>query len=309
MGWRSCVWVLTVLAFCATASSAAAATLLKPPIPGETVVAFGAAYEMAGRRVTHRGVDLQGSRAESVRAACDGVVTFVGEVPADGGGRAHAVTIRSNDGLLVCVSPLATTSVTKGEQLAAGDAIGELAESGDGSWSGAHLHLSVRDGDTYIDPAPLVVAEAVFVDDEAPVASLLEETESGGAAVEPATSPQIVQLRPARVRTHAAAISDTPVASPTTTRASVVSADGSRVRAAYATSIGVMRSPGRSSRAKLLSEMRFADSLERPTLSGSTTIRTLEGVGILVAFAGIAGVAVARKRLLCAARQLAGRIE
>lgn len=302
MGRRSFLWPLVAFILCAAAPSAVASTLLSSPVPGGAVVAFGVAYETGGRRVTHRGLDLQASGTETVRAACDGVVTFAGEVPADDGGRTRAVTIRSADGLLVCVSPLATTRVSKGEPVNAGDVVGEVAESGDGSWSAAHVHLSVREGDTYVDPAPLIVAEAVTSTGEGPTVSVSDKIGNGSAVGEPAGS-MPVQAGPAAEGDASAS-----AAAPDAARAAAPSVDGDRIRAAYAASIGVLRSPGRSPQAGLLGEMRFADSLERPTLPSTAAGHALGDVGALAALAGVAGVVAARRRLTCAAKQLIGRL-
>jgi hypothetical protein len=135
-------------------AEASAGTALVRPVTGRTVLAFGAMY---GQRV-HHGIDMRAAPGEAVSAAAAGTVTFAGRLPAEGG--ALGVTIETAEGLKVTCLPLSGTSVAAGDHVAAGAGIGTLAAAGDASYAETHLHLSVRHGETYLDPEPLLPAVA-----------------------------------------------------------------------------------------------------------------------------------------------------
>lgn len=300
MGRRSLFWLLILISLFGGTASAVAASALTPPVPGGVVLAFGAAYESGGKHVTHRGLDLQGSAGDTVRAACDGEVTFAGAVPAEGGGRTLAVTIRSADGLLVCVSPLATTSVRKGTPVAAGDPLGELAQSGDGSWNDTHVHLSVRDGDTYIEPA-LSAAQVSEGDGGAPTVTsppISEGSPSGGVGSTVGAS--TVGGSPGVVGAPSVSMP-----APATIRGSVPRVDAARIRAAYSDSIGALRSSGRGQVARFFGEPGLADMIERP----STVVAhpgTAPVNAVLAVLLGALGVGIVRQRTACAIERVSG---
>jgi hypothetical protein len=131
---------------------------LLPPVAGAVLTRYGVRYETPAGGATHRGLDLGADEGAAVSAAADGIVTFAGLVPADGGGRCTAVTITTPGGLLVTVSPLLEACVGKGAHVIAGDELGTLAGAGDASSPQPHVHLSVRISGTYIDPQPMLVA-------------------------------------------------------------------------------------------------------------------------------------------------------
>jgi len=147
-----------VLAALATPPAAFGAEALSPPVPGPALTRYGARYETPAGASTHRGLDLGAGEGATVSAAADGVVTFAGLVPADGGGRTTAVTITTPGGLLVTVSPLEAASVDKGAHVVAGDEVGTLAGTGDASCAQPHVHLSVRIDGAYVDPEPMLAA-------------------------------------------------------------------------------------------------------------------------------------------------------
>jgi hypothetical protein len=120
---------------------------------GSTALGFGATYRAteATTSSTHRGIDITAEGDAAVVAPLAGSVSFVGRVPAVGGGTVRAVTIATAQGS-VTLLPLSAASVSKGDSLAEGDAVGTLAASGDGSSAGAHLHVGVKRGDLYVDP-------------------------------------------------------------------------------------------------------------------------------------------------------------
>lgn len=170
MSWASRgVWLAAavVAVVCIAGRSAFAAAWLWP-VGSSVSLQYGAAWvDAGGRRCTHGGVDIAATGGDSVRACVGGRVAFSGEVPSAAGGRVCAVTIETPDGLRVSVTPLAFASVASGDALAAGATIGTLAAAGDGSSPDAHLHLSVRRGETSLDPerflsgAPVIHAPAI----------------------------------------------------------------------------------------------------------------------------------------------------
>jgi len=155
------------LRVCAALVLAAALSLLVAPAahaqsPFETLhpitLSFGASYGDPPR--THSGADVAGAAGDSVLAPVSGSVTFVGLVPAGEGARATAVTIQTADGDKVTLLPFEDIRCSRGARADAGDELGTLAGSGDVSSASTHLHLSLRRGTLYVDPAPLLVAAA-----------------------------------------------------------------------------------------------------------------------------------------------------
>jgi len=178
---------------------------------GEVLLGFTASYLRAERQTVHTGLDLAADPDASVLSPVDGEVSFVGRVPASEGSML-AVTLRTGDGLLVSLMPLAATSLTAGSRLTAGDVVGALAASGDGSSAEPHLHIGVRHGESYVDPLPILGCPPVLTVDDS-------GSESDGAQVVPT---QVPIAEPA------------PVASPA---ASAVSAAAPRVSAPRASSV------------------------------------------------------------------------
>jgi len=132
-----------------------------PKAAGATsvVLGFGATYAAPdGSTCTHRGVDIALGSGDPVSAPLDGTVRFAGRVPGPHGGTVLAVTLETDCGT-VSLLPLSELSARKGERVKAGSKLGSLADSGDQSSSGTHLHLGLRKGDLYVDPATLLAAD------------------------------------------------------------------------------------------------------------------------------------------------------
>ncbi len=122
----------------------------------QVTLGFGATYSTGGSDSSrHRGVDIAAATGERVVAPLSGSVTFAGSVPGVGGGRVTVVTIETSRGKITLL-PLASVSVSRGDELSEGDAIGSLASAGDGSSAGTHLHVGVREGDLYVDPLGII---------------------------------------------------------------------------------------------------------------------------------------------------------
>lgn len=110
----------------------------------------------------NRGWEYATLPGTAVRAAGRGTVSFAGPV----GGRL-AVTVAHPDGLRTSYTDLAAIAVRAGEEVAGGDVLGT---------AGSRLHVGVRRGDVYLDPA-----------------GILPEP---GATAPPPAAPPVVRLRP-----------------------------------------------------------------------------------------------------------------
>ena len=139
-------------------------------------LSFGATYTSAEATSasTHRGVDLLADAGARVVAPWAGTVRFSGRVPAIGGGTVRAVTVETAHGD-VTLLPLQDASVAKGDAVDEGEALGHLAEGGDGSDAATHLHVGIRRGDLYVDPMSLMVP---------PVAAQQRDAAGQGAAAD-----------------------------------------------------------------------------------------------------------------------------
>ncbi|MRS11852.1 MAG: hypothetical protein EG823_02120 [Actinobacteria bacterium] len=133
----------------------AAALELRMPVEGGAIILPFGASSPGG---THRGVDVSAVGGDTVTAPVGGTVTFAGSVPADGGGTCIAVTIETAEGRRVSLVPLEGATVVVGEYIEAGSAIGVVREAGDDSSGEPHVHVSLRQGDLYLDPGPLLAA-------------------------------------------------------------------------------------------------------------------------------------------------------
>ena len=125
-----------------------------PPAGSKRVVRGGSWYDVArGVRAAYRdwygpgnrGLEYATDEGAPARSIGDGVVVFAGPVA-----RRGVVTVEHPDGLRSSLTGLATIGVAPGERVAAGDVLGT---------TGLRLHLGVRRGDEYIDPASLFGAE------------------------------------------------------------------------------------------------------------------------------------------------------
>jgi hypothetical protein len=98
----------------------------------------------------HRGVDLAAAAGSTVRAAGEGVVTFVGVVAGRG-----VVVVAHADGTRTTYEPVLSRRRV-GERVAAGDAIGRLAGAGGHCLPRSCLHWGRLRGDVYLDPLALL---------------------------------------------------------------------------------------------------------------------------------------------------------
>ena len=163
---RRVLAVVAMLTALAHASVAWASGWAAPVEGATTALGFGVAY--AGG--THRGVDLEAAAGAGVVSPVEGTVVFAGRVPADGGGTCGAVTIEMADGRRVSLLPLEGVCIALGDSVVAGSTLGSVAASGDDSSAAPHLHVGLRNGELYLDPAPFLPCGEGSATDSAPEA-------------------------------------------------------------------------------------------------------------------------------------------
>ena len=132
--------VLAVLALGAAFALPAEATVIyRPPVDAPVVDGFRLPDGPYG--AGNRGLEYATAPGGPVRAIGDGVVVFAGPVVGN-----RVVTVLHPDGLRSSYSYLAEVGVAAGDRVTIGQEIGTAGE---------RLHLGVRSGGTYLDPAAL----------------------------------------------------------------------------------------------------------------------------------------------------------
>ncbi|MFF5187232.1 murein hydrolase activator EnvC family protein [Streptomyces sp. NPDC000345] len=98
----------------------------------------------------HRGVDLAAAPGTPVRAVAAGRVSYAGRVA----GRGVVSVDLAGTGLRTTYEPV-RASVPKGEEVAAGEVIGEVESTGS-HYTAPCLHWGLRRGGTYLNPLTLL---------------------------------------------------------------------------------------------------------------------------------------------------------
>ena len=98
----------------------------------------------------HQGIDIAAPTGTTVRAAADGTVSWVGELP-----RGRFVTISHAGATRTTYLDLASVAVVAGQRVARGQSIGTLGGTRDSSSSAPHLHFDAYLNGTPIDPSLL----------------------------------------------------------------------------------------------------------------------------------------------------------
>lgn len=119
------------------------------PVPGGVVRGFEPPAGAYGPG--HRGVDLAALPGEPVRAAADGRVAHAGAVAGT-----TWVSLDHADGVRTAYGPLRDLTVARGDEVAAGGALGRLAPGGHGHLGADEgLHFSARREGVHVDPMGL----------------------------------------------------------------------------------------------------------------------------------------------------------
>lgn len=239
-GWATALMVAAIAASLIAAPPAAHAQ------SAMIALGYGVSYGSPAR--THLGVDVSCGDGQAIHAPISGKVTFAGYIPTVAGTRIRALTIMGADGALITISPMAQTAPAVGKSVVVGEVVGAAASAGDPSLPTTHAHLSVREGDRYVDPSAL--AALLFT-------------------VAPAPKPTPDSARDAQV-----------VPTPVSTNAAHLAAVPTAVSQAQVTldpepsSVRVPRGVGATGPAQLARELDGAPSATRLVLHGATTAPT-----------------------------------
>jgi murein DD-endopeptidase MepM/ murein hydrolase activator NlpD len=117
---------------------------------------FNAPYGVRWGKL-HAGVDLAAPEGVPYKAVHAGTVIQSGY----NGGYGYAVTIRDADGVEVIYAHSRRVLVKVGQQVKAGQPIGEVGSTG--ASFGTHLHLEVHVGDNPVDPIPFMRERGVDI--------------------------------------------------------------------------------------------------------------------------------------------------
>jgi hypothetical protein len=102
----------------------------------------------------HKGIDFGSKMGTPVKAAVAG--TVIKANTGDNGGYGNLVTIKSQDGTETRYAHLSNIGVKEGQQVKAGDIIGNSGNTGRST--GPHLHFEIIKDGKQVDPAPLISA-------------------------------------------------------------------------------------------------------------------------------------------------------
>lgn len=94
----------------------------------------------------HRGLEYASAPGQAVRAAAAGTVTFSGAVAG-----AQYLVVLHDDGLRATYGGVVDPTVGAGQRVVGGQRIGRTV---------GRLHFGLRDGETYVDPAPMLAFRA-----------------------------------------------------------------------------------------------------------------------------------------------------
>ena len=141
------------------------------PVPTSRLSAsmeFHQTYSAGGLSYVHSGIDIPASAGTQISNPLAGTVRFTGDVPSGDlrrGGVSQnktmqAVSVELKNGRVITLMPFETIDVEVGERVDEGVRLGTLAQSGDPSSSGSHLHLGYKQGKRYFDPMLLFGAQA-----------------------------------------------------------------------------------------------------------------------------------------------------
>ena len=138
----------------APGASSEAAVSLALPLETPLSSSFGwRADPFHGRTRFHAGVDFRAAYGREVPTAAPGRVVFAGEH----GGYGNSVVVEHDGGVQTRYAHLSTIDVSTGQELASGDVVGRVGQSGRAT--GPHLHFEVLLDGRRVDPT--LVAQRV----------------------------------------------------------------------------------------------------------------------------------------------------
>ncbi len=126
---------------------------LPAPAPGVIEVGFGRVVNPRFNTVTvQKGVDIRAPAGAPVQAVAEGTVAYAGWLR----GYGNLLILDHGGGYHTLMAHLAEVTPGVGDRVGAGDAVGEVGETG--SLKGPYLYFEIRRAGQAMDPAPWLVA-------------------------------------------------------------------------------------------------------------------------------------------------------
>ena len=134
-------------------ASSSAAPASTQPVSGRILNAYSGDELVYNKTLgdwrTHNGIDYAAAKGEKVSAPAAGKVTLAG---ADGSW-GPTVAIEDASGRLWRISGVADLKVKAGDTVTAGQALGTVGSVSCECAEDSHIHLEVKQGEKYLDPA------------------------------------------------------------------------------------------------------------------------------------------------------------
>lgn len=120
------------------------------PVPGRVGSGYGPRVGHSGETHMHQGLDLTAKFGQPIAAAAPGKVEHAGPAGTYG----NLVIVRHQNGYQTRYAHMSSVGVKVGDQVTAGQALGNVGSTG--LSDGPHLHFEVRKGDQAIDPTAVL---------------------------------------------------------------------------------------------------------------------------------------------------------